>query len=59
LSGNIARLETQIREENAQRHRAEEDLGVVRDLCTKLDAQKDTLMQQVNDSGRIKMQVWM
>jgi hypothetical protein len=59
LSGNIARLETQIREENAQRHRAEEDLGVVRDLCTKLDAQKDTLMQQVNDSGHIKIQVWM
>jgi hypothetical protein len=48
----------QMREENAQRHRAEEDLGVVRDLCTKLDAQKDTLMQQVNESGLNKMQVW-
>jgi hypothetical protein len=59
LSANIAQLETQIREEKAQRRRADEDLGVVRDLCTKLDAQKETLMQQVDEIGHTKMQVWM
>jgi len=57
LSGSVARLEMQIREELNRRHRAEEDLGVLRDLCTKLDSQKDSLMQQVTESNRIKIQV--
>jgi hypothetical protein len=47
----------QMRDELNRRRRAEEDVGVVRDLCAKLDTQKDTLMQQVTESDRIKMQV--
>jgi hypothetical protein len=47
----------QIHDELNRRHRAEEDLGVVQDLCTKLDTQKDGLMQQVTESDRIKRQV--
>lgn len=58
LSGNIAHLETQLRNEMSRRHRAEEDLGVVRDLCTKLDNQKDTLMQKTTENDHIKMQVY-
>jgi len=57
LSGSVARLEMQIRDESNRRHRAEEDLAVSRDLCTKFDSQKDSLMQQVTESNRIKMQV--
>lgn len=57
LSGSVARLEMQIRDELNRRHRAEEDLGVMRDLCAKLDGQKDTLTQQVTKSNHIKMQV--
>jgi hypothetical protein len=57
MSGSVARLEMQIRDELNRRHRAEEDLGVVRDLCTKLDTQRDNLMQQVTESDRVKMQV--
>jgi hypothetical protein len=47
----------QIRDELSRRHRAEEDLGVLRDLCAKLDGQKDSLMQKATESNRIKMQV--
>lgn len=57
MSGSVARLEMQIHDELNRRHRAEEDLGVVQDLCTKLDTQKDGLMQQVTESDRIKRQV--
>lgn len=57
LSGSVARLEMQIRDELNRRHRAEEDLGVLRDLCAKLDGQKDTVLQQVTESNRIQMQV--
>ena len=57
MSGSVARLEMQMRDELNRRRRAEEDVGVVRDLCAKLDTQKDTLMQQVTESDRIKMQV--
>ena len=57
LSGSVARFETQIRDELNRRHRAEEDLGVLRDLCAKLDGQKDSLMQQVTESNHTKMQV--
>jgi hypothetical protein len=57
MSGSVARLEIQIRDELNRRHRAEEDLGVLQDLCAKLDSQKDSLMQQVTESNRIKMQV--
>jgi hypothetical protein len=47
-----------IRDELSQRRRAEEDLSVVQGLCTKLDSQKDTLMQRVTENDRIKIQVW-
>lgn len=50
-------METQLRQQGEQRHRTEADLNAVRDLCVKLDQQKDTLMQQLDDKDALKTQV--
>lgn len=50
-------MESQLRQQGDQRHRAEADLTAVRDLCVKLDHQKDTLMQQLDDKDALKTQV--
>lgn len=50
-------METQLRQQGDQRHRAENDLTAVRDICVKLDQQKDTLMQQLDDKNALKSQV--
>ncbi|XP_050457150.1 centrosomal protein of 135 kDa isoform X1 [Cataglyphis hispanica] len=54
LTQSVASMETQLRQQIEQRHRAETDLLAVRDLCVKLDQQKDTLMQQLSDKNHIK-----
>nr|XP_034195948.1 centrosomal protein of 135 kDa isoform X3 [Osmia lignaria] len=56
LTQNVASMETQLRQQGEQRHRTEADLNAVRDLCVKLDQQKDTLMQQMDDKDAIKAQ---
>lgn len=53
----MASLETQLRQQGEQKHRAEADLTAVRDLCMKLDEQKDTLMAQLDDKDSLKTQV--
>lgn len=53
----MASIETQLRQQGEQRHRAEADLTAVRDLCMKLDQQKDALMQQLDDKDALKTQV--
>lgn len=53
----MASIETQLRQQGEQRHRAEADLTAVRDLCMKLDQQKDALMQQLGDKDALKTQV--
>lgn len=50
-------METQLRQQGEQKHRAEADLTAVRDLCMKLDQQKDVLMQQLDDKDTLKAQV--
>lgn len=50
-------METQLRQQIEQRHRAETDLLAVRDLCVKLDQQKESLMQQLSDKNNIKEHV--
>ncbi|KAJ9592861.1 hypothetical protein L9F63_015439, partial [Diploptera punctata] len=57
LSTNVARLETRLHEESSERRRTEEDLSVVRDLCTKLDGQKEGLMSQLTQNDLVKMQL--
>ena len=57
LSANVARMETRIHEESNHRRRTEEDLSMVRDLCSRLDGQKEGLMQQVTENDLVKMQV--
>ncbi|EFN60929.1 Centrosomal protein of 135 kDa [Camponotus floridanus] len=54
LTQNVASMETQLRQQIEQRHRAETDLLAVRDLCVKLDQQKDTLVEQLGDKNTIK-----
>lgn len=54
----MASLETQLRQQGEQKHRAEADLTAVRDLCMKLDEQKDTLMAQLDDKDTLKTQVY-
>ncbi|XP_061932659.1 centrosomal protein of 135 kDa isoform X2 [Apis cerana] len=56
LTQNVASLETQLRQQGEQKHRAEADLTAVRDLCMKLDEQKDTLMAQLDDKDSLKTQ---
>ncbi|XP_053977812.1 centrosomal protein of 135 kDa isoform X1 [Hylaeus volcanicus] len=56
LTQNIASMETQLRQQEEQRHRAEADLNAVRDLCVKLDQQKETLVQQLDDKDALKTQ---
>lgn len=57
LTQSVANLETQLRQQIEQRHRAEADLMAVRDLCVKLDQQKDTLMEQLGDKDTVKTHV--
>lgn len=57
LTQNVASMETQLRQQIEQRHRAEADLLAVRDLCVKLDQQKDTLVEQLGDKNTIKEHV--
>ncbi|XP_043584009.1 centrosomal protein of 135 kDa-like isoform X1 [Bombus pyrosoma] len=56
LTQSVASIETQLRQQGEQRHRAEADLTAVRDLCMKLDQQKDALMQQLDDKDALKTQ---
>ncbi|XP_017758921.1 PREDICTED: centrosomal protein of 135 kDa-like [Eufriesea mexicana] len=56
LTQNVASMETQLRQQGEQKHRAEADLTAVRDLCMKLDQQKDVLMQQLDDKDTLKAQ---
>lgn len=57
MTQNVASMETQLRQQGEQKHRAEADLTAVRDLCMKLDQQKDVLMQQLDDKDTLKAQV--
>lgn len=57
LTQNVASMESQVRQQGEQRHKTESDLTAVRDLCVKLDQQKDTLMQQLDDKDTCKTQV--
>ncbi|XP_011883028.1 PREDICTED: centrosomal protein of 135 kDa [Vollenhovia emeryi] len=54
LTQSVANMETQLRQQIEQRHRAEADLMAVRDLCVKLDQQKDTLVEQLGDKDTVK-----
>ncbi|KAG7197911.1 hypothetical protein KM043_016151 [Ampulex compressa] len=56
LTQNVASMETQLRQQEEQRQRAEADLKAVRDLCVKLDQQKDVLAQQLGDKDSLKAQ---
>lgn len=50
-------MESQLRQQMEQKHRAEADLLAVRDLCVKLDQQKDSLMEQLGDKDTLKAHV--
>lgn len=57
LTQSVASMETQLRQQIEQRHRAEADLMAVRDLCVKLDQQKDTLVEELGDKDTVKAHV--
>ncbi|XP_020277537.1 centrosomal protein of 135 kDa-like isoform X2 [Pseudomyrmex gracilis] len=54
LTQSVASMESQLRQQIEQKHRAEADLLAVRDLCVKLDQQKDSLMGQLGDKDTLK-----
>ncbi|XP_066590884.1 centrosomal protein of 135 kDa isoform X2 [Prorops nasuta] len=56
LTQSVASLEAQLRQQTEQREMAEADLIAVRDLCMKLDHQKDSLMLQLEDKDTMKSQ---
>ncbi|XP_015111605.1 centrosomal protein of 135 kDa isoform X1 [Diachasma alloeum] len=56
LTQNVASLETQVRQQTEQRARTEADLNAVRDLCVKLDQQKENLMKELGDKDALKAQ---
>lgn len=55
LTQSVASMETQLRQQIEQRHQAEADLMAVRDLCVKLDQQKDALVEQLGDKDTVKV----
>lgn len=57
LTQTVASLETQIRQQIDQRQRTEADLNAVRDLCVKLDQQKECLVKELGDKEAMKAQV--
>lgn len=57
LTQSVANIEMQLRQQAEQRHRAETDLVAIRDLCAKLDQQKDTLIEQLEDKDTLKEHV--
>jgi len=57
LTQSVASMEMQLRQQIEQRHQAEADLMAVRDLCVKLDQQKDTLVEQLGDKDAVKAHV--
>lgn len=46
-----------MRQQTEQRKHTESDLAAVRDLCVKLDQQKEMLMCQMSDKDYVKNQV--
>ncbi|XP_046487529.1 centrosomal protein of 135 kDa isoform X1 [Neodiprion pinetum] len=56
LTQNVASMETQLHQESEQRRRAEGDLNAVRDLCVKLDQQKESLEVQLVDKEAMRAQ---
>ncbi|XP_051170534.1 centrosomal protein of 135 kDa-like isoform X2 [Leptopilina boulardi] len=56
LTQNVATLETELRQQEDRRLTAESDLNAVRDLCVKLDHQKDSILQQLGEKDSINSQ---
>lgn len=56
LTQTVASMETQLRQQTEQRLTAEADLNAVRDLCIKLDQQKDGLVRQLEEKDMTKAQ---
>lgn len=56
LTQTVASLENQVRQQTEQRARTEADLNAVRDLCVKLDQQKESLMKELGEREAIKSQ---
>ncbi|KYN32569.1 hypothetical protein ALC56_13050 [Trachymyrmex septentrionalis] len=54
LTQSVASMEMQLQQQIEQKHRVEADLMAVRDLCVKLDQQKDTLTEQLGDKDIMK-----
>ncbi|KAK0096265.1 hypothetical protein PV326_005916 [Microctonus aethiopoides] len=55
LSENVASLEVQMRQQIELRDGIELDLNALRDLCVKLDAQKDSLQEELNNCAAMKI----
>ncbi|XP_011137532.1 centrosomal protein of 135 kDa isoform X2 [Harpegnathos saltator] len=54
LTQSVANMETQLRQQTEQKLHAESDLMAIRDLCVKLDQQKDALLEQLGDKNSAK-----
>lgn len=57
LTARVAELEMRLKEETEERCRIEEDLVALRDLCSTIDGQKESLRRQANDSDAEKLHV--
>lgn len=57
LTSQIARLETRVDQSSSGKDRLETELASVRDLCVKLDRQKDSLMKQLNEQEQGRTEV--
>lgn len=57
LTSQVSGLERQLDHYKLQQERTESDLSAVRDLCMKLDKQKDTLMKELTEKDEQKSQV--
>lgn len=57
LTSQIARMEMQIAQQTSTNDKLEAELSSVKDLCVKLDKQKDSLMKQLDDNEVSKTKV--
>ncbi|KAI4463587.1 centrosomal protein 2 [Holotrichia oblita] len=57
LTSQIARMEIQIVQQTSTNEKLETELSSIKDLCVKLDKQKDTLMRQLDENEVSKTKI--
>lgn len=57
MTSQVASLEVQLTSLTRTQEKTEAELNAVRDLCLKLDEQKDKLLKQLNEKEHLTLEV--